>query len=147
MSQTSCEKPQEPCGKPMNTDAAILNDPNAMVMQMVLPLAEEHGRERAIEKVASLAGLTYSKTYRLFYRQTQDVWSKQKKKLVEAFKRFTIEQERAYRQRADYYAYLCEQIDISERQYGLGLPLHPRSLGERGAAGQNAPERDSNVPR
>lgn len=136
MSQISCEKPQEPRENSMS--AAILNDPNEMVAQMVLPLCDEHGRERAIEKVAAACGLSYSKTYRLFYRQTTDVWSKQKKKLVEAFKRFTLDQESAYRKRAAYYAYLNEQIEISERQYGLVLPLHQGALAQCGLVDQNA---------
>lgn len=99
----------------MNAVAA-LNSPGDMIAQMVLPLADEMGRERAIEKVARDTGLTYSKTYRLFYRQSTDVWSRQKEQLTKAFKRFAMNQERLYRERAARYAAINAEIERLERQ-------------------------------
>lgn len=123
MSQKSCDFPQKSRENLMGS--AVLNDPANMVRQMVLPLADEHGRERAIEMVARICGLTYSKTYRLFYGQSTDVWSKQKQKLTAAFKSFAASQERAYRARAERYAAISAEIELLEAQHELVLGGHP----------------------
>lgn len=115
MSHKPCGFPQKSCEKPMN--AAALSNPSDMIAQMVLPLADEMGRERAIEKVARDTGLTYSKTYRLFYRQSTDVWSRQKEQLTKAFKRFAQSQERLYSERAARYAAINAEIERLERQH------------------------------
>lgn len=131
MSQFSCKEPQRRC----EVSAAILDNPNEMIRKMVYELKFEcGGTERAIEVVARDTGLTYSKTYNLVYRRTFDVWSKQKKGLVEAFKQFVLQQERTYRDGAKRYAELNEQIERLElqiglrveRQYGMDLPRDTR---------------------
>lgn len=127
MSQTSCDFPHKPYEKRMSV--CVLSDPNDMVRQMVLPLADEHGRERAIEMVARICGLSYSKTYRLFYGQSTDVWSKQKQKLTAAFKSFAASQERLYRERAERYAAVHREIERIERQHGLDLDFASQVVG------------------
>lgn len=128
MSQIPCEKSQTTCGKLMNAD--ILNDPNEMVYQMVLPLVPRYKTERAIEIVARASGLSYSKTFNLYYRRTFDVWSKKKKKLIRAFRDFALEQEALYRDGATRFAEINAEIERLERQYGIPLEINPRVAGE-----------------
>lgn len=111
--------------------AAVLNDPNEMVRQMVSELKFEYGgTERAIEVVARDSGLTYSKTYNLFCRRTFDVWSKQKKELVAAFKQFVLRQERAYRDGAKRFAELNDEIERMERRHGMDSESFLRGVGQ-----------------
>jgi hypothetical protein len=86
----------------------------------------------ALQIVARDTGLTYSKTYRLFYGAARDVWRKEHKKLVDAFKRFTIEQERAYREQAERCAALKAECEALEAQHELAIQ------GERRRAGAEA---------
>lgn len=124
MSQSFCRKPQRP-GEMLT--AAVLNDPTEMVRQMALPLKAEYGVERACEIVARETGLTYSKTYNLFYRRVKDVWRSENQKLTAAFRKFAATQERLYRERADRLAAVNAEIDRLERQHGLGIA--PQMVG------------------
>lgn len=118
---------------------AVLENPNDMIREMVYGRKDEcGGTERAIELVARDTGLTYSKTYNLFYGRTFDVWSKQKTKLVASFKQFVLKQERTYRDGAKRCAELNDAIERlelqlglrAEPQYGMDLPTTSRSVGE-----------------
>lgn len=129
MRQQLCGKPQRRCEM---LSAAILNDPGEMVRQMALPLVPERRVKGALEVVSRETGLSYSKTYRLFYNAARDVWRAENKKIVEAFKRFTLEQERAYRNGAERLAALNAEIDRLERQYGMDLEIDARVAGAVG---------------
>lgn len=126
MSQHLCEKPKRRCEM---LSAAIINDPSEMVRQMALPFISERRVKGALQIVSRDTGLTYSKTYRLFYGAARDVWRKEHKKLVEAFKKFTIEQERAYREQADRCAALKAECEALEAQYELAMQGERRRAG------------------
>lgn len=109
--------------------AAVLENPSEMVRQMALPIKAEYGVERACEIVARETGLTYSKTYNLFYRRVKDVWRGEHQKLTAAFRKFAASQERAYRERAERYAAISAEIELIEAQHEFALGIGPRVVG------------------
>jgi hypothetical protein len=127
VSQHLCEKPKQRCEM---LSAAVLNDPSEMVRQMALPFIPDRRVKGALLIVARDSGLTYSKTYRLFYGAARDVWRKEHKKLVDAFKRFTIEQERLYREQAERCAALRAECEALEGQHEFALQARRRAVAE-----------------
>lgn len=107
----------------------VLNNPSEMVRQMALPLVTEYRTERALEIVARETGLTYSKIYNLYYRRAKDVWRAENQKLSAAFRRFAENQERLYRERADYLAAINAEIERLERQNELALDRPEKVVG------------------
>lgn len=126
MSQHLCEKPKCRCEM---LSAAVLNDPSEMVRQMALPFIPERRVKGALQIVARDTGLTYSKTYRLFYGAARDVWRKEHNKLVSAFKQFTVEQERLHREQAERHAHMRAQCEALERQHEFALQARRSALG------------------
>lgn len=120
--------------------AAVLDSPSEMVRQMALPLKAEFGVERACEIVSRETGLTYSKTYNLFYRRAKDVWRSENKKLTAAFRKFAASQEKIYRERADRFAQISAEIEMIEGQDEFDLGRAAELVG-RNADGDSADAR------
>lgn len=110
--------------------AAVLNDPSEMVRQMALPFIADRRVKGALQIVARDTGLTYSKTYRLFYGAARDVWRNEHKKLTDAFRRFVSDQERAYREQANRCAALKAECEALEAQYEFAIQSSRRAVGE-----------------